>query len=255
MSFLSKVSLKGQTAVITGGTKNLGLQTALELAALGANLIIHYHSDSEKPKGELLVKELESKYGTKLYLFQGDLSVPEKNEELFKYALDKFGSYQIAINNAGMVLKKPIVETQELEFDKMFDINTKAAYFFLKYAGSTISEDGKIVTLVTSLLAAYTPFYSVYQGAKASVEYFSKSASKELQSKAISVNCVAPGPMDTPFLYGQEQDSDIEFYKSCGQHNRLTKTEDIVPIIRFLVTEGHWITGQTIYASGGFTAH
>lgn len=255
MSSLSKVSLKNQTAVITGATKNLGESTAHELAALGANLVLHYHSDSEKSKSEALIKGLESKYSTKAYSFQGDLSKPDVADELFDFAIEKFGSFQVAINNAGMVLKKPILDTKESEFDKVFEVNTKAAYFFIKSAGSKISEDGAIITLVTSLLAAYTPFYSVYQGAKASVEYFSKSASKELQSKAISVNCVAPGPMDTPFLYGQEEDQDIEFYKSCGQHNRLTKKEDIVPIIRFLATEGHWITGQTIYASGGFTAH
>ncbi|ODV97155.1 hypothetical protein PACTADRAFT_40162 [Pachysolen tannophilus NRRL Y-2460] len=255
MSFLSKVSLKGKTAIVTGGTKNLGALTVKELAALGANVVIHYHSSSEKNVGEKQVEELSKEFGAKAALFAGDLSKPETNEELFKFADKQFGGADIAINNAGMVLKKPIEQVTEDEFDKMVNINTKAAFFFIQSAGKHLKNGGTIISLVTSLLAAYTPFYGIYQGAKSPVEYFSKAASKELQSKAITVNCVAPGPMDTPFFYGQETPDSVAFCKSVAIGNRLTKIEDIVPIIRFLATEGYWITGQTIFASGGFTAH
>lgn len=255
MSLYSKeAEIKGKTALITGGTKNLGAETARELARFGANLFLHYHSD---PGSELktFVKELEAT-GVKVETYQASLQTAEDLTKLFAAAKEKFPSgIDIAVNNVGQVLKKAITEVSEAEFDKMDTNNNKVAFFFIKEAGKNLNKNGKIVSLVTSLLAAYTPSYGVYQGSKAGVEYYTKTASKEFASNGISVNCVAPGPMDTPFLYGQETDGDITFYKSVALHQRLTKTEDIVPIVRFLVTEGGWITGQTIYASGGFTAH
>ncbi|KAG7192978.1 uncharacterized protein KQ657_001088 [Scheffersomyces spartinae] len=255
MSFLSKVSLKGKSSIITGGTKNLGALTAREFAALGSDLILHYHSQSGTPEAEKLKKELESEYGIQVFLFAGDLKHQKANEDLFKFAIDKFGKVDVAVNNVGMVMKKPQVEFTEEEFETMDDRNNKAAFFFIQAASKYVAEGGRIISIVTSLLAAYTPNYGVYQGTKAPVEYYSKAASKELHGKQIAVNCVAPGPMDTPFFYGQETKESVEFCKSCGMGNRLTKIDDIVPILRFLATEGGWITGQTIFASGGFTAH
>lgn len=253
--YLKEHEIKGKTALITGGTKNLGLATAKELARFGANLFLHYHSDPKEGELDAIVKELEAS-GVKVATYQGSLQKASDLTDLFAAAKKAFPSgVDIALNNVGQVLKKPIVEVTEEEFDKMDTNNNKVAFFFIKEAGRNVNQNGKIVTIVTSLLAAYTPFYGTYQGTKAGVEYYSKTASKELQEKGISVNCVAPGPMDTPFLYGQETDGDISYYKTVALHQRLTKIEDIVPIVRFLVTEGGWITGQTIYASGGFTAH
>lgn len=248
------MDLTGKTAIVTGGNKNLGKETAIELAKHGANIVINYHSSSGKAEADELVKQLESK-GTKAIAVQGDLAKEADVEALFKAAIDKFGSVEIAINNAGKVLKKPLADITVEEYDTMFDINTKASFLFIKHCAKNIADNGKIVFIVTSLLAAYTPFYGIYQGAKAPVEYFAKAASKELHDRGISVNCVAPGPMDTPFLYGQETEESVAYFKTQGLGGRLTKIEDIVPIVRFLVTEGGWLTGQTLYANGGFTAH
>lgn len=248
--------IKGKTALITGGTKNLGGATSHELAKFGANLFLHYHSTSDKSKSEELASNLRKEFGVKVELYQGDLNTAKELENLFVAAKEAFPSgVDIAINNIGQVIKKPIVELTEEDFESSNQINNKTAFFFIKEASKNLNKNGKLVTLVTSLLAAYTPFYALYQGSKAGVEYYSKAASKELKDKGISVNCVAPGPMDTPFLYPQEQGGDVEYYKTVALHDRLTTVGDIVPIVRFLVTEGAWITGQTIYASGGFTAH
>ncbi|KAH3901545.1 related to dehydrogenases with different specificities (related to short-chain alcohol dehydrogenases) [Saccharomycodes ludwigii] len=248
------MSLANKTVLITGGTKNLGKITAIELASKHkANLFLHYNSTQGDEKK--VAEEIASKYGVKVELYQGKLNSQASVQKLFKACQEKFGSIDVAINNIGKVLKKPIVEVTEEEFDAMDSINNKVAFFFIAEAAKHVNNGGHIVSLVTSLLAAYTPFYSVYQGTKSAVEYYSKSASKELISKRITVNCVAPGPMDTPFFYSQEKPEDVEFYKSAAIDHRLTKIEDIAPIIGMLVTEGKWITGQTIYASGGMTAH
>lgn len=245
--------MSGKVALITGGTKNLGGATATEFARLGTNLFLHYHSDSSE--ATKFAKDLLAKSGVQVEVYQGELNGADDVTKMFAAAKKAFPQgIDIAVNNVGKVLKKPMVETSEAEFDSMDQVNNKIAFFFIKEAGKNLNQGGRIVSLVTSLLAAYTEGYSTYQGNKSGVEYYTKAASKEFHSNGISVNAVAPGPMDTPFLYGQETDDAIGFYKTMGLGGRLTKIEDIVPIIRFLVTEGGWITGQTIFASGGFTA-
>ncbi len=138
------------------------------------------------------------------------------------------------------------------------DANAKAAFFFIQQAGRTLADGGSIVTLVSSLLAAYTPFYAIYPGSKAAVEHFTRAASKEFGERGISVNAIGPGPMDTPFFYGQESKEAVAYHSSAAALSKfskkgLTDIEDIAPIVRFLVTEGWWITGQTIFANGGYT--
>ncbi|MFW1821641.1 SDR family oxidoreductase, partial [Acinetobacter calcoaceticus] len=96
------------------------------------------------------------------------------------------------------------LETTEQEFDIMSDINSKIAYFFIQSAGRHLNDGGKIFSIVTSLLAAYTGLYSTYEGLKAPVEHYTRAASKVFGDRQISVTAVAPGPMDTPFFYGQE---------------------------------------------------
>lgn len=123
----------------------------------------------------------------------------------------------------------------------------------LNPAYSINNNNGKIISVVTSLLAAFTDGYSTYAGSKATVEHFTRAAAKELSSRRISVNSVAPGPMDTPFFYAEETPERVAYLKSNGMGNRLTKIEDIAPIVKFLATEGSWISGQTIFANGGFT--
>lgn len=151
------------------------------------------------------------------------------------------------------MLRKPIAETTEDEYDAMFDINSKAAYFFIKEAGKHLADNGKIITIVTALLAAFTDGYSTYAGGKSPVEHFTRAAAKENSDRGISVTAIAPGPMDTPFFYGQETPERVEFHQSQAMGNQLTQIEDIAPIVRFLATEGWWITGQTIFANGGYT--
>lgn len=246
-------NLSGKTVIVTGGVKNLGALTVKELTPLGhPNFVLHYHSDADKATGEKFVKELAAQ-GSKAILFQGDLSKPDVCTKLFDAAIKEFGSVDIAINNVGKVLKKPLVDTTEEEYDQMFAANTKSAFFFLKEAGKKLNKNGKIVMIVTSLLGAFTPYYSTYGGSKGAVEHFVRAAAKEFAQNQISVACVAPGPMDTPFFYAQEDKNSIEYMKSVSLNGKLTDIKDIAPLIKFLVTDGGWITGTTIFANGGFT--
>lgn len=249
---MSQQTLTGKNVLIAGGGKNLGGLIARQAAAAGANVAIHYNSEASLPEAQRTLADVEAS-GAKSALLSGDLTKPKNVEKLFAEAESAIGTLDVAVNTVGKVLRKPIVETTEAEYDEMFDINAKSAYFFIKEAGKNLADDGKIITIVTSLLAAFTDGYSTYAGGKSPVEHFTRAAAKEFADRGISVTAVAPGPMDTPFFYGQEAPERVEFHKSQAMGNQLTQIEDIAPIVRFLATEGWWITGQTILANGGYT--
>ena len=251
-------SIKGKTVIIAGGAKNLGGLIARDLAANGAKAIaIHYNSTATKADADTTLAAL-SAAGAEAVALQADLTSAGAVEKLFADAAAAIGRPDIAINTVGKVLKKPIAEISEAEYDEMSAVNAKSAFFFIKEAGKHLNDNGKLVTLVTSLLGAFTPFYSSYAGAKAPVEHFTRAASKEFGPRGISVMAIGPGPMDTPFFYGQETPEAQAYHKTAAALSPFSKTgltdiEDIVPYIRFLVSDGWWMTGQTILVNGGYT--
>ncbi|GAA3035810.1 SDR family oxidoreductase [Kitasatospora albolonga] len=245
-------SLAGKVVLVGAGAKNLGGLISRTVGADGAKVGVHFHSDAAKADAEATVEAVERAGGEALAV-QADLSDVAEVERVFAVVKERFGGIDVAVNTAGMVLRKPIVDTTEAEYDRMSDVNAKAAYFFIREAGRQLNDGGRLITIVTSLLAAFTDGYSTYAGLKAPVEHFTRAAAKEFAARGISVNNIAPGPMDTPFFYGQETPERVAFHKSQALGNELTKIEDIVPIVTFLATEGGWITGQTLFANGGYT--
>ena len=251
-------SIQGKVVLIAGGAKNLGGLLARDLAAHGAKAVaIHYNSAASKADADATVAAVQ-KAGARAVALQADLTSAAAMEKLFADAVAAVGRPDIAINTVGKVLKKAIADISEAEYDEMSAVNAKSAFFFLKEAGKHVNDNGKICTLVSSLLGAFTPFYASYAGTKAPVEHFTRAAAKELGARGISVTAVGPGPMDTPFFYGQESADAQAYHKSAAALSPFSKTgltdiEDIAPWIRFLVTEGWWMTGQTILVNGGYT--
>ena len=208
------MSLQGKVALITGGAKNLGALIAQEFAAIGASLALHYNSERTKNDADKLGELLSQKFpNTKVSFYQGDLTTKAACDKLFDSVMKDFGKLDIVINTVGMVLKKPLAEVSEEEYDKMFEyvldcliveqalisisINSKAAFFIMQGAAKNITDEGRIVSLVTALLGGFTGYYTPYAGSKAPVEHFTRGLSKELADRKITVNAVAPGPMDT----------------------------------------------------------
>ncbi|APW37684.1 short chain dehydrogenase [Rhodoferax koreense] len=255
---MSAPTLQGKVAVIAGGGKNLGALIARQFAGGGTRgIVVHYNSDASRAEAEATIGALKA-LGADAIGFQGDLSVVDNNVRLFDTALAHFGQVDIAVNTAGVVVKKPILDVTEADYERSFAANAKAAFFFIQQAGRTLAERGSIVTIVSSLLAAYTDSYAIYPGSKAPVEHYTRAASKEFGARGINVNAIGPGPMDTPFFYGQESNASAAYHASAAalsgfSKKGLTDIEDIAPLVRFLVTEGWWITGQTIFANGGYT--
>ncbi|MCC6302256.1 MAG: SDR family oxidoreductase [Gammaproteobacteria bacterium] len=255
---MSRHSIQGKVVLIAGGAKNLGGLIARDLVAHGAGAVaIHYNSAASQADADATVAALE-KAGARAVALRADLTTAGAVEKLFADTVAAVGRPDIAINTVGKVLKKPMIEISEAEYDEMAAVNGKSAFFFLKEAGRHVNDHGKIVTLVSSLLGAFTPFYASYAGTKAPVEHFTRAAAKEFGARGISVTAVGPGPMDTPFFYGQESADAQAYHKTAAalspfSRTGLTDIEDVVPFIRHLVSDGWWITGQTILINGGYT--
>jgi len=254
-------SIRGKVALIAGGAKNLGNLGGLiarDLAAQGAKaVIVHYNSPASKADADATVAAVRAA-GAESAALQADLTTAGAVAKLFTDAVAVAGRPDIAINTVGKVLKKPIVDISEAEYDEMSAVNAKSAFFFLKEAGRHVNDNGKVVTLLTSLLGAFTPFYAAYEGTKAPVEHFTRAAAKEFGQRGISVTAVGPGPMDTPFFYPAEQAEAVAYHKTAAALSPFSKTgltdiQDVVPFIRHLVSDGWWITGQTILINGGYT--
>lgn len=251
-------SIRGKVVLIAGGAKNLGGLIARDLAQQGAAAVaVHYNSPASKADADATVAAVQAA-GARAVALQGDLTTAAAIERLFADAIAAVGHPDIAINTVGKVLKKPIAEISEAEYDEMSAVNAKSAFFFLKESGKHVNDNGKVVTLVTSLLGAFTPFYASYAGTKAPVEHFTRAAAKEFGERGISVTAIGPGPMDTSFFYPAEGADAVAYHKTAAAlspHSKtgLTDIEDVVPFIRHLVSDGWWITGQTILINGGYT--
>lgn len=255
---MSKHDINGKNVLVAGGAKNLGGLIARDFAKHGAAAVtVHYNSESTRKAADDTADAIIAT-GAKAHVLQADLTSADAVARLFGEATEAMGSVDIAINTTGMVIKKSMIEITEDDYDTIFAINSKTAFFFIQQAGLHLSDGGKIISLVTSLLAAFIGDYSAYAGSKAPVEHFTRAASKEFGKRGISVVAVAPGPMETPFFYGQESAESAQFNRTAADLSAFTETgltdpNDIVPVVRFLAGEGWWITGQTIFPNGGYT--
>ncbi|MEL7110825.1 MAG: SDR family oxidoreductase [Pseudomonadota bacterium] len=249
-----KRDLEGQVALITGSARNMGRAFAVALASRGADIVVHHHSETSARDAEETARLIQQQ-DTKALITQGDLSDPQAVREVFQAAKDAFGRIDIVINNAGVVIKKPFTEITEADFDRAFGINAKAAFFTMQEAAKSIEDNGRIINMGTTLLGATTGMYAVYAGSKAPLEDFTRALAKEIGGRGVTVNTVAPGPIDTPFFHGEENEQSTAYLSNMSPLGRLGNVEDISPLIDFLASEeSRWVTAQTLFINGGFLA-
>ncbi|MEB3102929.1 SDR family oxidoreductase [Ferviditalea candida] len=242
--------LAGKVALVTGASRGIGRNIAEELARNGAKVVINYASSRDK--AEEVVAGIK-KDGGEAIAVQADIGRVSEVERLFQTALEAYGQIDVLVNNAGAMLTKPIVDVTEEDFDRLFATNVKGTYFACQQAAKHMGRNGRIINFSTSVNGHMFPAYSVYAGTKGAVEHFTRQLSKELGPKGITINAVAPGPVNTELFRTGKTEEQIKHVGQMNAFGRLAETDDIASVVVFLAgEESKWITGQTLRVNGGF---
>jgi len=246
---MSERELAGRVAIVTGASRNLGRGIAQMLGRLGARVLVHHHGG---PAAKEAARAVAAAGGEALTC-AADLAEPREVTALVERALEHYGRFDILINNAGIILKKPFAEISDEEYDRVFAVNAKAPFLLMRSAARHMAEGGRIVNVATSILACSFPFYSVYAASKGALEHYGRALAKELAERRITVNTVAPGALDTPFFHAAETAESVNAIKQFT--GGLGGVQDVVPTVEFLVKpSARWFSGQTLFVNGAFVA-
>ncbi|MGK4330866.1 SDR family oxidoreductase [Lonsdalea quercina] len=240
----------GKTALVTGASRGIGLDIALQLSADGFKVVVNYVGNAVDAQD--VVDNIHRSGGEALAV-QADVSRPEDVERLFHASLEAFGPLHVVVHSAGIMSLAPISPDHLRTFDDIIQVNLRGAFLVLGQAARQVQTGGRIIALTTSVIAKSFPGYGPYIASKAGVEGLVKVLANELRGREITVNAVAPGPVATELFFKGKSDDQIEQLAKSTPLERLGRTEDIARVVAFLAGEdGGWINAQVVRANGGF---
>ncbi len=244
-------------AIVTGGSRGLGRDMALQLAARERDVILTYHSKEDE--AQAVVAQIEA-MGRKAVALQLDVSQSRTFDAFanqVKEALQATwgrDSFDFLVNNAGVGFYAPFAETTEEQFDQMVDIHFKGVFFLTQKLLPLMADGGRIINISSGLARFSYPGSSTYASMKGAVEVLSRYLAKELGSRGIAVNVVAPGAIETDFGGGHVRDNKELNQQIAGQTalGRVGQPDDIGGVVASLLSdEMRWINGQRIEVAGG----
>jgi NAD(P)-dependent dehydrogenase (short-subunit alcohol dehydrogenase family) len=244
-------------ALITGASRGLGRNTALNIARKGSDVIITYQSRAEDARAVVAEIVAIGRKAVALQLDVSDVSAFKPFADRLRTALRETwqrDTFDHLVNNAGHGDMASIAETTETQFDKLVDVHFKGVFFLTQALLPLIADGGRIVNLSSGLTRISFPGFSVYSAVKGAVEVLSVYMAKELGSRGIAVNTVAPGAIETDFLGGAVRDTpDLNnTFAGMTALGRVGVPDDIGPMIASLLTDDNrWINAQRIEVSGG----
>lgn len=242
--------LKDKVAIVTGGTRGIGRAIALKLADQGANIVINYRN-SDKEAEEL--KAILEEKGVKVLTVKCDISNFEDSKNLMNKCKEVFGKIDILVNNAGITKDTLIMRMKEEDFDNVIDVNLKGTFNCAKHASAIMLKQrfGKIINMTSVVGIAGNAGQVNYAASKAGVIGLTKSLAKELGSRGITVNAVAPGFINTDMTASLSEKVKEEASKNIPL-KRLGDPEDVANLVGFLASDAaNYITGQVINVDGG----
>ena len=242
--------LKDKVAIVTGGTRGIGRAIALKLADHGANIVINYRN-SDKEAEEL--KAILEEKGVKVLTVKCDISNFEDSKNIMDKCKEVFGKIDILVNNAGITKDTLIMRMKEEDFDNVIDVNLKGTFNCAKHASAIMLKQrfGKIINMTSVVGIAGNAGQVNYAASKSGVIGLTKSLAKELGSRGITVNAVAPGFINTDMTASLSEKVKEEASKNIPL-KRLGDPEDVANLVGFLASDAaNYITGQVINVDGG----
>ena len=244
------IDLKGKTAIVTGAGRGIGKAIALKLASFGANIVVNDIPSSTD--ADETAKQIEA-LGVEALVIKGDVRSFEDVSEMVKMTLDKFGSIDILINNAGITRDNLIMRMDEKDFDDVIAINLKGAFNCIKAVTRPMMKQrsGAIVNMASVVGVMGNAGQANYCSSKAGLIGLTKSVAKELASRGIRANAIAPGFIESAMTDKLTDEVKKEYFKNIPLA-RFGKAEDIANTVAFLVSDmASYITGQVINIDGG----
>jgi NAD(P)-dependent dehydrogenase (short-subunit alcohol dehydrogenase family) len=242
--------LKDRVAIITGGDSGIGKSVAVHYAKEGADIAIVYH-ESDDDANE--TKRLVEAEGRKCVLFKGDISLEEFCKKVVNDSHKEFGRLDILVNNAGThEPDQDIKDISSEQFKRTFEVNMFSFFYFTREALNVLQPDGCIINTASVVAYRGSDHLIDYSATKGAIVSFTRSLSKNLASKGIRVNAVAPGPIWTPLVIESFDEEHLKKFGKKTPMERAGKPSEVAPAFVFLACEdASYITGQVIHVNGG----
>lgn len=240
--------LHGKVAIVTGAARGIGRAIAETLGRQGASVMVNYASNTEA--ADEVVGVIRAA-GSRAEALKLRLDGAQPVRDLFATTLTTFGRVDILVINAASATFGPITSVTEADFDTMFAVNVKAAFFAFQEAAKHMADGGRIVSISAALTAVGYDNTLMYSGTKGALEQFTLAASKELGKRGIVCNIVSPGATHTDLYHGLAPEAAREVAKQRSPFKRLAEPQDIADVVAFLASDGaRWVSGQNIRANG-----
>jgi 3-oxoacyl-[acyl-carrier protein] reductase len=238
----------GRVAIVTGGSRGIGRETAERLSKDGFAIVLNYAGNEQE--ADAAVKAITDA-GGRATAVQADVADDEAVVRLFDLAEREFGGVDVVVHAAGVMPLSPLVDLDLEVFDRMYRTNIRGTFVVDQQAARRIRPGGTIVNFSSSVVGLALPGYSGYAASKSAVEAMTLIVARELRGRDVTVNAVAPGPTATAlFLDGKDEET---IARMAGQPplERLGTPADIAEVVAFLAGPGHWVNGQVLRANGG----
>jgi 3-oxoacyl-[acyl-carrier protein] reductase len=240
-----------RVALVSGASKGIGEAIAARLAADGFRVAVHYGGDETGAAG---VVQRIAAAGRTARAFAANIAVSAEVRKLFDAVIAAFGRLDVVVNNAGVGLPPtPIAQVSEEDFDRVMTTNARGTFLMMREAANRLPEDGRIVSIATSLSVTGRPGFGAYVASKSAVEGLTRVLARELAPKRITVNAVAPGPIDTALFRKGKTEAMLNASAAFSPLNRVGQPGEIADVVAFLAgPQSTWVSGQVVRANGGW---